>query len=222
MLVGALLAPALATADTRFHERDFDAHRHWLGFGLGYGSIGSDSPAPSADRKVISGSIETGYRLTPEWGLGVEFGVVAPTTGCDGKGCTALLPDFAPNFTRWFLLGEYRPGDSGMSIGLGAGLSLMCYRYYETDRWTWGQVVAALVFGDDGDGARGRATGCKRLGAFGASASIGYQWSLGEDEPATLGLRLRGETAKFAASPKANTPEFRHRAVMMQLQLIFN
>src|SRR5262245_56232663 len=108
LLLGALLAPALAGAQVRGYDDDyFNDHRFWLGVGLGYGSIGSESPAPSADRDAIAASIEAGYRLAPEWGLGVEFGVVAPTTGCDGKGCSALLPGFAPNFTRWFLLGEY-------------------------------------------------------------------------------------------------------------------
>jgi hypothetical protein len=233
VLLGTLLCPVLAGAQVRsppqawpsqgdFSQGDFDDHRLWLGLGIGGGSITSTAPAPSADRDSIAASIDVGVRITPEWGVGLEFGVVSPTSGCDGQGCAPVLPGFAPNFTRWFLLGEYRPGGAGMRIRAGAGLSSMCYRFYETDHLSTWEIIGTALLGGDVDSDSGRGTGCDRLRTFGAAVSVGYQWWLGEDAPVSLGLQLRGETAKFAASSKARTPQFRHSAVMMQLQFIFN
>lgn len=224
VLLIALLAPALAGAQSRTYAADFEEHRFWVGVGLGYGTIKSDVRSRSVDRKLVSLGIDAGYRIAPEWGLGLEFGAVIPTSGCDGLGCSPSLPGFAPNFTHWFLLGEYRPGNSGMRVRLGAGPSWMCYRYYETNVSTWEKILDAILLGDeqDGSGEPGRSRRCKHLKAFGASASVGYQWRLGGEAPTSLGVRVRGEAANYAASSKAATPAFHHRALMLELQLGLN
>jgi len=225
-----LLCPAFAGARSPGYYEDyddFDSHRPWLGVGLGNGAVESQAPAPAAGLNAFGGSIDAGYRITPEWGLGLEFSVIAPRGGCGGHHCSSVLPDFAPDFTHWFLLGEYRPGGggggdgdgSGWRLRAGAGVSSMCYRYYRHEALTWESVVVAILFDDQDAGSlETRAWGCKRLSTFGASASIGYQWRVGKEVPASVGLQLRGEMADFAASSNATTPAFRHRALIMQMQ----
>jgi hypothetical protein len=223
LLLGAVLFPALAGAQSGNPRDDFEDHRFWADLALGGGSITSARPAPSADRDVISGNIDVGLRIHPEWGLGTEFGVIGPTSGCGGRTeCNPRRPDFAPNVTRWFLIGEYRPGDRGMQLRVGAGPTWMCYRYYETSTSAWDKLLNALFLGDDGSAKPERSIGCKHLRALGASVSVGYQWQLGEDAPASIGLQLRGEAANFGANSKAGTPAFHHRALMMQVQLSIN
>jgi hypothetical protein len=214
-----LLWPALAAARSFALDED-PGTPWWLGLGFGSGTITSTAPAPSADRSGIAASIDGGFRFSPEWGLGLEFGVVGPASGCNGRGCSYGEPHFAPDFTHWFLIGELRPGNGGMRLHVGAGLTSMCYSYYDAERPTWEVFLDAVIFGDPVDDMR-TTRQCDHLHAFGASASVGYQWPLRYSHT-SLGVQLRAEAANFAASTRALTPAFHHRALALQLQLNFN
>jgi hypothetical protein len=210
-----------------YYEDDLARDGYWLSVGMGGGKVNSLAPAPSAGRDAFGASVEAGIRLTPEWGIGLEYGIVAPNSGCGGHHCTPSEPDFAPNFTRGFLIGEYRPPhDRGLRLRAGVGVSNMCYRHYRTEGSAWGafleflEVVLSDDHGHDHD-SDGPHWSCKSLSALGGSVSVGYQWEI-ERSNTSIGLQLRAEAANFAASNKAGTPAFRHRAVMLQIQLNIN
>ncbi|HTQ35633.1 MAG TPA: hypothetical protein VMH77_01245 [Steroidobacteraceae bacterium] len=212
-------SPATAAAQALYYS-NFDGHRIWVGVGVGNGTVESAAPAPAAGLSAFAGSIDAGYRITREWGLGIDVGVIAPLGGCGGHQCSPAQYDFAPDFAHWFLLSEYRPG-GGWRLRAGAGISSMCYHYYKGSAPSWEYVVAVLLDDSDYDPDAPQWR-CNSLSAFGASASIGYQWRIGRDSPASVGLQLRGEMADFAASSNAGTPAFRHRAVTLQMQFAFN
>jgi hypothetical protein len=94
-------APATAQDEAR--------SRWWLGADLGGAAVNSQSPAPSANRNAVAASVDFGYRLTPQWGLGFEFGAVAPVEGCKDWACAGTAASFAPNFTRLQAFSEFRP-----------------------------------------------------------------------------------------------------------------
>jgi hypothetical protein len=211
----ALLCPALAGASDYDIELDSGG---WLGLGVGAGKMVSAPHAPSADRSGFAISLDGGYRFNRQWGLGLEFGVLTASDGCDGLGCTSATPGFAPNFLHWFAVGEYRPPGSGWRLRGAAGLSSMCYRWYKSRASALGKFVNALLGGND---PTEYSISCNSLKALGVSASVGYQWRL-RDSPASLGVQLRGEAADFSASAKAGTQAFHHRGVTLQLQLSTN
>lgn len=224
-----LLSPVLAHAAHSPYDDDVLAPEpFWLSMGFGSGTVNSLAPAPSAGRDAFSFSVDAGMRLTPEWGAGLEFGVVAPSGGCTGHHCTPSVPDFAPAFTHWFLIGEYRsPYDRHLRLRAGLGVSNMCYSYYKAQGSAWEEILEflAILLSDDYDPGdfdhHGTHWACRSLSALGGSVSVGYQWQLGRSR-SSVGLQLRAEAAHFAASSKAGTPAFRHRAVMLQVQLNLN
>jgi hypothetical protein len=217
----ALLCPMLSLAAGQQRDDYDESIPFWAGIGFGGGSITSDGLAPSGGRDVFTGNIEIGYRISRQFGLGVEYGLIVPTSGCRGMGCSPSKPEFAPDFSRWFLMGEYRPHDGGLRLRASAGVSTMCYRYYKGRRSTWDRFWDAVLFGNDGDDlSNDTSRRCKSLQALGAAVSVGYQWSL--EDRGSLGLQLRGEAANYDASARAGTPDFKHRAAMMQLQFSFN
>jgi hypothetical protein len=220
LLVGLLLCPVLAGAQSRYAGVDPD-NPFWLGLGVGGGKLQSAASAPSAERDAFSFSVDVGVRIARDWGLGLEYGLVMPQGGCGGHGCTPQRSDFAPNFSHWFLIAEHRPPDSGVRLRAGAGVSSMCYRYYKAQGDFWEEFVEALVFRDDTVDYDDTHWDCKSLRALGGLVSVGYQWPISEGE-GSIGVQLRGEAAKFAASSKAGTQAFRHRAVTMQIQLNLN
>lgn len=211
----ALLCPSMAGAAGNDVEPE---SRMWLGVGLGAGKVMATSHAPSADRSGFSLAIGGGYRFNSRWAAGLEFGVIAPGSGCDGLGCTSASPDFAPNFVHWFAVGEYRPANTGWRLRAGAGVSSMCYRWYRSRSNALEQFVSALL---GGDASTSDSVGCRNLDAFGYSVAVGYQWEL-PGSRASLGVQLRGEAADHGASDKAGTPAFKHRAVALQVQVGLN
>jgi hypothetical protein len=220
LLAGLLLWPVLASAD--YQHAGFDPDNpFWLGVGVGGGKLQSTAPAPAAARETFSFSIDVGARITRDWGLGLEYGLVMPEGGCGGHSCTPQRNDFAPNFSHWFLIAEHRPPDSGVRLRAGVGVSSMCYRYYKSRGNFWEEFVEAVVFGDDNVDPNSTHWDCKSLHALGGSVAVGYQWPISEGE-GSIGLQLRGEAAEFAASSKAGTPRFKHRAVMLQIHLDIN
>ncbi len=68
LLLAALLYPGLAGAASADYYRDYDDDftPWWFGLGIGGPSITSAGAAPSADRDAIAGSIDLGYRITPQ------------------------------------------------------------------------------------------------------------------------------------------------------------
>jgi hypothetical protein len=163
--------------------------------------------------------VDAGLRFTPEWGAGLEYGVITANSGCGGHSCTPADSDFAPDFSHFFLVAENRLLKR-LRLRAGVGLSSMCYSYHRTHSSDLEQFVEALFFDDD-DYLYDDSTHweCKSsLKALGGSVSIGYQWPL-SDPRSSIGLQLRGEAANFAASSTAGTPAFRHRAVTLQVQL---
>ncbi len=228
-LAGLLLGPVLAhAAQSPYFEDDLARDGYWLSMGIGGGKVGSTATAPSAGRDAIDFSVDTGIRLTPRWGIGLEYGIVAANSGCGGHHCTPSAPDFAPDFTRLFLIGEYRPPhDRGLRLRAGVGVSNMCYSYYKADgssAWEDFLEFLAIVLSDDYHYDRdhdGTHWSCKSLSALGGSVSVGYQWQIARSNT-SVGLQLRAEAANFAASSKAGTAAFHHRAAMLQVQLSFN
>ncbi len=224
MLAGlaAWSTPALAQVES--------GSRWWLGAGLGGAAVDSLAPAPSADRRGLAASVEFGYRLTPQLGLGLEFGAVAPLGGCADWGCGDSATSFAPNFTRIHAFGEFRPPDSGWRFRAGAGVSRFCYRrHWSASAWGWGDTLgvalAAIlddepdVYSSDGSGAYS----CDgRMKALGGTLSVGYDWPVSVHAPVSVGLRLSAEAANFGATPAIDLPAFRHRAVMLTLHLNIN
>jgi hypothetical protein len=221
LLVCTLLCPVLAGAQGR--HMSYRAERPddpgWLGIGFGSGSMESPDTAPSAGLNAFTFSLDAGVHINPQWGLGIEYGLIAPHGGCGGHHCTPAYSDFAPDFSHWFLLVEQRPGNGGLRLRGGVGVSSMCYRYYRARDSQWEKFWDSVFFGDDDDADQNRISWhCKSLQALGASASVGYQWSL-PHSPGSIGLQLRGEAANFAASSTAGTSAFHHRAVSLQIQL---
>jgi hypothetical protein len=219
MLAGfaAWSAPALAQEES--------GSRWWLGADLGGAGVHSLVPAPSAGRKAIAASLEIGYRVTPQLGLGFEYGGVAPLSGCAEFGCGSAPADFAPNFTRLLAFGEFRPRDSGWRLRAGAGVSRFCYsQHWDDSAWGWGDTVTVILFGDEDDTFEGTgAYRCDaRVKALGGAVSVGYDWPVKRGSPVATGLRLSVEAANFGAAPAIGLPAFRHRAVMLTLHLNIN
>lgn len=217
MLAGIAVwsAPALAQASDRW----------WLGADLGGATVESLAPAPSAGRTAVAASLEFGYRLTPQLGLGFEYGGVVPPGGCAEFGCGSSPADFAPNFTRLFAFGEFRPRDSGWRIRAGAGVSRFCYsQHWDSSAWGWGDTLNVILFGDEDDTFEGSgAFRCDaRMKALGGAVSVGYDWPAKDGAPLSVGWRLSAEVANFDATPAINLPAFRHRAVMLTLHLNIN
>lgn len=196
--------------------------RWWAGVSVGGGTVESLAPAPSAGRSVLDGSLEVGYRLTPNWGMGMELGALAPVSGCRDLGCSEEHSDFAPAFNRLFAFGEFRPRDSGLRLRAGMGLSRFCYaRHWDDDAWSMLDTVL-LLFDEDylyvGGSGSWRCDAARR--AFGGAVSVGYDWRAARNAPVSVGVRLTAEAAKFSASPAAGLPAFHHRAVVLSLHLL--
>lgn len=220
LLLVLLPLPALSAAAT---AGEYDPlRRFWVGVGVGGGNVESLAPAPSAGRGALNGSLEVGYRLNPNWGVGLELGAFAPLSGCPDLGCGETA-DFAPTFNRFFAFGELRPRDSGLRLRAGVGMSRFCYeRHWDADAWSMFDTLMVVVFDSDelysdGSGAW-RCDGARR--AFGGVVSVGYDWQAGRNAPVSLGLRLSAEAANFSASPGIGLPAFRHRALMLSLHLL--
>ncbi len=222
MVAGLLALPAVAPAQEI-------SQRWWLGAGIGGADVRSLAPAPSAGRRAVAASVDFGYRLTPQWGLGFEFGTTVPVDGCADWQCAGTADRFAPAFTRMLAFGEFRPRDSGLSLRAGAGVSRFCYsRHWSGSAWSWGDTLGALLTGlledepdvtTDGSGAYR----CDaRMKALGGAVSLGYDWPVRAGAPVSVGLRLTAEAAGFGATPAIDLPAFHHRALMLTLHLSIN
>jgi hypothetical protein len=214
--IAGLATPVVSIAQQSVYPRDKEMP-FWLGIGVGGAAVNSLAPAPSADREAMAASIEFGYRPTPDWGVGLEYGGVLPFEGCAQWDCGESRADFAPNFTRFFAFGEYRPRDSGLRLRAGFGVSRFCYaRYWSEDAWSWGDIIHLMIdddyleYGEGGSGAW-RCEASRQ--ALGGSVSLGYDWPLA-DNTASMGVRLTAEAANFARTPGTDLPSFRHRAVL--------
>ncbi len=197
------------------------AARGWLGVGLGGGAVQSLAPAPSAGRDVFAASIEMGYRVNRDWGVGLELGAILPFRGCSQWECGSRPVDFAPNFTRFGGFAEYRPARSGLRLRAGVGMSSFCYRHrWSEDAWSWLDGFAAALFPDVlayGDGSGAWRCDASRQ-ALGGSVSVGYDWPI-DDLPAAWGVRLTAEAANYGPRPSEGMAPFRHRALMLTLHL---
>jgi hypothetical protein len=221
LIIGAwsILLPAQAQAQG-------SASPFWAGVGLGGGSVESIVPAPAAGRGVVAASMEIGYRLRPEWGIGVELGAIGPLSGCEEWDCGSSPTHFAPNFSRLLAFGEFRPRDSGLRVRAGLGVSRFCYeRHWDDAGWSPVDFVLALIdesYLYTADGGSGAWNCDASRHALGGSLSIGYDWRVDRNSPLYMGLRLTAEAADFSASPSIGIPKFRHRAVMLTLQMHVN
>lgn len=225
----AWVAPALAQGAQQ-PPGDEWLSRWWVSAGLGSAVVQSGKPAPSAGRSGLSASVDVGYRHNAEWGLGFEYALVAPLAGCTVWDCAASLGDFAPNFTRLMAFAEYRPQPSGWRFRAGTGVSRFCYqRHWSESAWGWGDalelVISGLLDDDyvDDPASRSGAWRCDgRAKALGAMVSLGYDWRVHRSSPLSMGWRLTAEAANFDRTPAIGLPAFRHRAVMLSLQLNIN
>lgn len=213
--LGTVMCPVLAHADGYAVDPE---SQFWVSLGLGGGKAVSGSQAPSAEHSGFVLNIEGGYRFNSQWGLGLEFGALATSGGCDGLGCTPASPDFAPSFSHFFAVGEYRPASTGWRLRAGAGISSMCYSWYKSHANAVEKFFTVLLGNDD---PTDYSISCRSLSAPGVSAAVGYQWSF-PNSHTSLGLQLRGEAANFSASSRAGLPAFHHRAVMLQAVLSLN
>jgi hypothetical protein len=230
MLIGVSTwaTPALAQRPRDFRD-DESAPRLWLGVGVGGAAVQSLAPAPSAGEDALNLSIDVGYRFTPQWGVGLEFGAVLPANGCPDWQCPVNSAEFAPSFTRILAFGEFRPRQSGWRFRAGAGLSRFCYRSHWSDTaWSWVDTVdfALQLLGDDAISNETVGSGghrCDaRMNALGGTVSAGYDWPVRPESPVAMGLQLGVEAANFGANPASDLPAFRHRAVTLLLRLDIN
>lgn len=198
----------------------------WLSVGVGGATVSSPSPAPAAGLEGVAASIEVGYHFTPQWGMGLDFGAIAPVQGCRYWDCTNAPVDFAPNFTRVFAFGEYRPRESGWRFRASAGVSRFCYgRYWSDSAWNWGDFAMLLLDDDylyDTVSGSGAWRCNARTRALGGSLSVGYDWAVASQAPVSMGVRLTAEAANFDATSRIGVPAFRHRAVTLTLHLNVN
>lgn len=194
------------------------------------GSVKSAARAPSAGRDTLAASIELGYRLTPQLGIGLEYGGLIPVDGCATWNCSAGAADFAPRFTRFMAFGEFRPGHGGLRLRAGVGVSRFCYSSRWSDNgWSFGDTVELLlsVFVDDytdsDDFTGNGGYRCDaRMNALGGVVSLGYDWPVAADAPVAVGIRLSAEAANFGSTHSIALPAFRHRAVTLSLHLNIN
>jgi hypothetical protein len=201
----------------------------WVDVGVGGANLRSPYATSTNDRGGLAASLDFGVRLTPQWGLGLEFGAVAPSHGCAAWECGVTSPDFAPAFTRMFAVSEFRPGRGGLRLRAGAGVSRYCYSAHWSDSaWSWADTldVALLLLGDGPlDGRIGGSGGyvCDaHKNALGGMVSMGYDWRVSRSAPVSMGIRLSAEVANFSAEAPQGLPEFKHRAVMLTLHLKFD
>lgn len=222
----AFATPALAQR-SEVGVSDDAWSRWWLSAGLGQAAVTSPAAAPSAGHNGMAASLDVGYRITPQWSLGFEYGGVAPLSGCTVWKCASAGGDFAPNFTRLMAFAEYRPRYTGWRFSAGTGISRFCHsRHWSDSAWGWGDslevLISALLDDDyeDDSYSRSGAWHCDaRTKALGGAVSAGYDWPAGDHSPVTMGLRLTAEAAGFGATPSIGLPAFKHRAVMLTLHL---
>lgn len=220
-------APAMAQYDPG-SWKDESARGWWLGAGIGTASIGSASHGPSAGRGGFAASVDFGYRLTPQWGLGFEYGGVMPVNGCANWDCPEGKAEFSPNFTHLLAFGEYRPRQTGWRFRAGLGVARFCSsKQWSDTAFGWGDVLeifitAALDGETHGENSGGGYLCEGRVNALTGVASVGYDWSVSAHSPVTMGVRLSAEAAKFSESPAISVPAFRYRAVMLTLHLNIN
>lgn len=221
-LAVALLLPGIAAAQ----RADEDYGPWWLGFGLGAGSINSLAPAPAADRDAVAASIEFGYRMTRDWGAGLELGTVIPVSGCADWSCAESQADFAPRFSRFFAFGEFRPPDSGWRLRAGIGISRFCYqRHWSSDGWSLLDTLLFL-FDEDylhySDGGSGAYHCDASRNALGGSVSAGYDWRVARGTPLSMGVRITAEAANYGEIRSIDLPRFKHRSVTLTVHLNLN
>lgn len=198
----------------------------WFSVGLGGAAVRSLSPAPSSGREGLAANLEVGYRITPQWGVGLDLGALAPVAGCKDWDCAATPAEFAPSFTRVFAFGEYRPRNTGWRLRASAGVSRFCYsRYWSDTAWNWGDI-AMLLLDDDYLYDTVTGSGAYRCGArnlaMGGSLTVGYDWAVAPEAPVSMGVRLTAEAANFDATRSIGLPAFRHRTLTLTLQLNVN
>lgn len=219
-----MLAPAALAQD--YDLDDPGARRVWVGAGLGGGKVKSQAPSPAAGSGFVSASVEVGYRLQRNWGIGMELGAIGPTSGCEEWNCGSSPASFAPNFSRLMAFGEYRPRDSGLRIRAGFGASRFCYeRSWDGNAWSPFDFVMALI--DDNyllaaDGGSGAWRCDRSRHALGGSVSVGYDWRVDRGSPLLMGVRLSAEGANYPETRRIDVPKFRHRAVTLSLQMQLN
>lgn len=216
ILSAALLAGVLPAAAQNASSQH-DAAPVWLGVGLGHGTFRSLDPAPSAGREGLVASLEFGYRLNRDFGVGLEVSGLLPFSGCSQWECGENRADFAPDFSRFSAFAEYRPGRTGLRLRAGLGMSRFCYRSHWSDSaWSWFDALMVVLVDEDHDFGSGAMRCDAAQRALGGSVSVSYDWAL-KRAPATMGVRLSAEAANYKGEPRVDMPAFRHRAVMMSL-----
>jgi Outer membrane protein beta-barrel domain len=191
-VVGVAMTAQVLAATENTAAPDTDAERSWWWLGAGIGAVQLDygSAAASGDTGFAM-TFEGGVHISQHWGLGVEAALYS--TGSNCKYCGPASSNLNVGFDHFFLVGEFRPGDSGWRLRVGAGVS---------DTW--------LV-----DGSYNSTT----VSAFGAGVSAGYQWRLPTATPMSLGVRLSGETAHFPARHSLEVASLQYSAVTLTMQL---
>jgi len=221
LLALLIAAPFAANAQALDEPSPF-----WLSAGLGAGAFQAMSPAPAAGRHGVAASLEMGYRLRPEMGVGLELGTVSPASGCANQGCGRTAADFAPAFDRLHAFGSFHPRNSRWSLRAGLGVSRFCHqRHWSPNAWSWRDTVNLILDDEDlvdsplGTGA----WNCDaRQYALGGSLSLGYDWRLSSSAPVTMGVRLTAEAARYERNREFDMPAFRHRALLLTLHLGVN
>ena len=170
-----------------------NARGWWLGFGLGVASL--DTPA-AGGATGLSLNFDLGVRLTPQWGVALEFGATMPESGCDTLYCASQIEEFVPDIDRVLVAGEYRPAGTGWRLRAGLGAYSYCYAIY------------AAYF-----------TSCSDVGTIGAAASVAYHWQLSSRYISSMGLRLGIEAAEFPRKASVGLLPYNYKAVSLTLQI---
>lgn len=201
----------------------------WVSAGLGSAGFGTDAFAPATGRQGAAATFDLGYRFTPSWAFGLEFGAVMPSGGCASWECAGSVEHFSPDFTRVHAFTEYRPRQTGWRLQAGVGVSRFCYSSHWSDSaWSWADTLDSLLLMINGDSLQGTVGGSggnrcdARRSAVGGMVALGYDWRLATEAPLSFGVRLSGEAARFSETPQIGLPAFRHRAVMLTLHLNLN
>lgn len=217
LALGAML-PATA------QNAPLDYERWWAGIGFGATSVKFLAPSPAAGRDGVAANVEVGYRATRDFGLGLELRGLLPVGGCREWQCDSPRR-FAPGFSKLQAFAELRPGDTGLRLRAGVGMTRFCYeRHWDDNGWSIYDTLLAIIddeyyYADDGSGAW-HCDASRR--ALGGSVSIGYDWRVDREAPLFVGVRLAAEAANFRADPAIGMPKLRHRAVTLTLQLHVN
>jgi hypothetical protein len=196
----AILLAACVTTACPAHADEASTARFvphwWFEGGLGAAQLGTGQAAPNGgDRSGWVFTLGAGYRLTPEWGVGVDLGStqVQSFFVCGYyQTCTETPSEAArgKEFDHYLLTTQYRPAGAANGWIFGAGVGALQYCYGLQDGYS-----------------------CQTVTSLGAGLTVGYDWRM--RRAGRVGFRLAGESANFGARASESIAAFHYSAVRL-------